>query len=247
MERSAASDDLVTCPICGERDALFIRWIPEIDHRVHTQTDVGCDRCQVLRSAKEDRWAFADWNHWACEEWAKKGQWHPHATLYALLVEEGQSERSQMAAAARVSQYLQHEVAGRCEWKPGDRFESLDWPGGHWSVRSVQAVYGTNTGPFSIIDAIEILSSGILGEDRREFWDHQANLRRLSPYIRPRKWAQVRAGDRCLLDGVSGSVLSVDATKHLAAIKLDAGNEEIQTARLSNLQVPVHRLERDDA
>jgi hypothetical protein len=152
-----------------------------------------------------------------------------------------------MAAAANVSEYLKNEVASRCVWKTGDRFESLDWPRGRWSVRSVEAVYGTNTGPFSIVKAIEILPSGILGEEKHEFWDHQARLRRLSPYARPREWSQVHTGDRCLLDGFPGLVLSADTTKRLAVIRIDAGNEEVHIARLSSLQVPVHRLERDDA
>jgi hypothetical protein len=160
MERSAADEDLVTCPGCGVRDALTIRWVPDIDRRVHERTEVGCARCDRWSSAKEDRWAFAEWNVLACDEWAQNGTTVPHAQLYRLLHEASTLERAQHEAIQVVSQYLSEQIAAACPWHPRDRFESLARPRGIWSVTAVEAVYGTNTGPFCIISARAVFLGG---------------------------------------------------------------------------------------
>lgn len=177
----------------------MIRWIPDIDHRTRERTEVGCSRCQTWRAAKEDRWAFAEWNLCACREWARTGQLHPHVAPYELEVDLAEHERAEAVARARIAAYLEENVASRSQWKPGDRFESRRRPRGTWSVRRVEGVYGMNTGPFCIIHAVEVLPSGLLGDNRCEFWDFQISATRLLPYWRPSNWAQVVEGDECLL------------------------------------------------
>ena len=241
MERSAATDDLVTCPSCREREHLLIRWIPEIDHRIHERTDVGCARCELWRSAKEDRWAFAEWNSWACDEWIRLGHEVPHTQLYRLLVEEMRHEMAAQHAAATVAKYLLDEVASRCAWKSGDRFKSLAWPKGMWSVRSIEAVYGTNTGPFCILKCREVLRSGILGDSTHDFWDHGTRLKRLAPLWKPRTWRQVVVGDACVLAGKHGVVMFADPSSRRAVVAVEG--EQLAVQRLNDLLVPVARME----
>jgi hypothetical protein len=245
MERSAAGDDLVPCPNCRSRDHLLIRWIPEIDYRVHERTNVGCSRCELWRSAKEDKWAFAQWNNWACDEWAKLGHEVPHARLYQLLVEEMHVEVAERAAAGAVAKYLKEEIASRCKWTVGDRFEALEWPHGLWSVRNVEAVYGINTGPFCILKARNVLPSGTLGDSMHEFWDFRAQMKPLSPFWRPRKWSQVVVGDACWVAEQLGVIAAVDREARQASIT--SAGQTLSVGRLSELLVPVHRVEADDA
>jgi len=245
MERSAAADDLVMCPSCRVRDHLVIRWTPEIDHRVREKTDVGCSRCKLWRTAKEDRWAFAEWNHWACGEWAKLGHTVPFAELYRLLLAEAHHEMAERAAARAVAQYLSDEVASRCVWKVGDRFKMEERPKGVWSVRSVEAVYGTNTGPFCILKCREVLVSGILGSSTHDFWDSNARLKRLSLYWKPSTWRQVVMGDSCVLAGKQGVVVKADPTSRTATVKVDG--QELAVTRLRELLVPLGRIEHNDA
>jgi hypothetical protein len=245
MERSAAADDLVTCPTCRIRNHLVIRWIPEIDHRVHERTDVGCRRCELWRAAKETRWAFAEWNHWACGEWAKLGHTVPFAELYRLLLIEAHREMAGRAAAHAVGQYLSNEVASRCAWKVGDRFETQERPKGIWSVRSVEPVYGTNTGPFCILKCRSVLTSGILGGSTHEFWDTNAKLKRLSSFWKPSTWRQVVVGDACVLAGKQGVVVNTDSTSRTAIVNVD--DQELEVKRLRDLRVPLERIEHNDA
>jgi hypothetical protein len=240
MERSAAGDDLVTCPECRSRDHLVIRWIPEIDHRVRERTEVGCARCDIWRAEKEDKWAFAQWNHWACLQWRQLGTPPPHSELYALLLAEMECEKAERLAAAAVQEYLNREVAARCKWAVGDRFVAADWPRGTWSVRRLEAVYGTNTGPFCILHCCDVLRSGILGDSTREFWD-TARLRRLRPFWKPSTWAQVVAGDSCQVARRSGVVLQTDAIRRRAEIQTE--EQVLVVTRLSELLVPVSRVE----
>jgi hypothetical protein len=65
--------------------------------------------------------------------------------LYRLLLDEAHHEVAQRAAVDAVARYLSAAVASHCAWKVGDRFEAQERPKGFWSVRSVEAVYGTNT------------------------------------------------------------------------------------------------------
>jgi hypothetical protein len=78
MERSAADDDVIACPLCRTRDGLTAKWIPELDHRVHERTEIGCATCDRWFSAKEDRWAIAEWNNFAIEEWRHRGVDQPN-------------------------------------------------------------------------------------------------------------------------------------------------------------------------
>jgi hypothetical protein len=244
MERTAVADDLVTCPRCHHRDALTIRWIPEIDYRVHERTDLGCAACDIWFSEKEDKWAFAEWNAWACSEWSAQGTVVPHADLYRLLREEANHERAARAAAEAVSRYLEEHVATTCPWQVGDRFESAVSPHGVWSVTGVRAVYGTNTGPFWIVDAREVLSSGRLGHKKEEFWEQgNADMRRLQPFWRPNRWSHVHAGDECLIHNSRGRVVAVDHAAKVATVAI--GEQNVEVTKLPQLLVPVSRLEAD--
>ncbi len=241
MERSAATDDLVTCPGCHVRDYLRIRWIPEIDHRVHERTELGCAKCNKWFSAKEDRWCFAEWNDWACEQWAIAGHKVPHAELYRLLLQEAREEQIQRTAAKAVSRYLAENIAGQYPLVAGDRFESKREPKGFWSAISIEAVYGTNTGPFCIIKARNVLPSGILGDITHEFWSQNSQLKKLRPFWKPSIWRQVKAGDACILNGAEGVVLRADARARIAVVNIDGTQVEVK--KLSELHVPVFRVE----
>lgn len=148
MERSAAKDDVKTCPLCGSRKGLVIRWLPDIDFRVHEVTEVGCASCGKLFSGKEDRFAMADWNLFAIEEFERRGIRDPHAQLHRLLHECAQAEKNAAAARARIDAYLEENITPTCPFAKGDRFRALRYPRGIWSVHAVRAVYGYNTGPF---------------------------------------------------------------------------------------------------
>ena len=237
MERSAATDDVVTCPICHARDHLRIRWIPEIDHRVHERTELGCDKCNTWFSAKEDRWCFAEWNNWACEQWAQSGHKVPHAELYRLLLQEARKEQIERTAAKAVSQYLAENIAGHYPMVAGDRFKSEREPKGVWSAVSIEAVYGTNTGPFCIIKARKVLPSGILGDITHEFWSNEFQLKKLRPFWKPSTWRQVKAGDPCILNGSDGVVVHADTSARMAVINIDGTQFEVK--KLSELLVPV--------
>lgn len=99
-----------------------------------------------------------------------------------------------------------------------------------------------NTGPFCIIHAVEVLPSGLLGDNRSEFWDFQISATRLPPYWRPSNWAQVVEGDECLLGERQGTVASVDRAARRAV--LHVAGDSVVVARLAELRVPVARVER---
>jgi len=241
MERSAATDDLVTCPGCHVRDYLRIRWIPEIDHRVHERTEIGCAKCNKWFSAKEDKWCFAEWNDWACEQWAKSGHKVPHTELYRLLLQEAREEQIERTAAKAVSRYLAEHIASQYPMVAGDRFESVREPKGIYSVISIEAVYGTNTGPFCIIKARKVLSSGILGDITHEFWSHKSKLKKLRPFWKPSTWRQVKAGDACILKETDGVILHADTSARRAVVNIDG--TEVEVKKLNELLVPVLRFE----
>lgn len=241
MERSAATDDLVTCPGCHVRDYLRIRWIPDIDHRVHERTEIGCAKCNKWFSAKEDRWCFAEWNDWACEQWAQSGHKVPHAELYRLLLQEAREEQIERTAAKAVSRYLAEQIASQYPMVAGDRFESERQPKGIWSVISIEAVYGTNTGPFCIIKSRKVLSSGILGDTTHEFWSHNSKLKKLRPFWKPRTWRQVKVGDACILKEKDGVVLHADTSARRAVVSIDG--TEVKVKKLNELLIPVLRVE----
>lgn len=242
MERSASNDDTVTCPLCEQRDALTVKWLPDIERRVHERTEVGCSRCEKWFSGKEDRWAYARWNAFAVEEWRKKGISIPHSELYELLKTESEAQELAAAQNDRVDQYLKDRIVPTCPFRVGDRFNARVRPGGKWSVRGIRAVYGTNTGPFWIIDACEVLPSGILGEERKEFWQRDAaGLELVPPYWQASRWSQVVVGDDCTLAGERGTVETVDTDRRTAGIRISGDLKRISS--LSGLAVPLSRVE----
>jgi hypothetical protein len=240
VERLAADDDLVTCPSCGSRAGLTVRWIPDIDHEVHERTDAGCVTCNQWRSGKMGKWAYAQWNHWACDQWSRVGEVNPRAELYALLCTEMEHEQRAAAAQSAVDAYLLREVAERCEWRIGDRFTAPRPQRGAWSVRGVRAVYGTNTGPFCILSCRNVLPGGSLGDVGYEFWD-SAPLQRIPPFWKPRTWSQVCAGDECYIGNNFGTVVSVTPDRSVADIQVGGGR--VTVTRLQGLRVPVARVE----
>ncbi len=241
MERSAVRDDLVACPICESRNGLLIRWIPEINREVHERTEVGCSACDIWRSEKEDRWVFAQWNVWACREWARKGREVVHSRLYALLLEQSEHQKAEAAAAASVENYLSNQVAAHSQWRERDRFQPLQYPGGVWSVVSLKAVYGTNTGPFCILTSRVVLPSGILGSRTEDFWDTPQHIRRIPPFWTPRYWHQVVQGDDCVVAEGSGQVLTCTPQQRRATVLVKGQEREIK--RLDEIQVPNNRVE----
>lgn len=242
MERSASEDDTVTCPLCERRDALTVKWLPDIDHRVHERTDVGCSRCDKWFSGKEHRWAYARWNAFAVEEWRKKGTDVPHGELYHLLRTESEAQELAAARIDPIDQYLKDRILPTCPFRVGDRFRARMHPGGNWSVRGIRAVYGTNTGPFWIIDARDVLPSGILGEERREFWQRDAaRLQALPPFWHPSRWSQVVVGDDCMVANERGTVETLDAKRRTAGIRINGQLRSITS--LSHLAVPLSRVQ----
>ncbi len=54
MERSAKDYDVKTCPMCGSNEGIVIRWLPDIDYRIHEITEVGCTTCGKFFAEKKD-------------------------------------------------------------------------------------------------------------------------------------------------------------------------------------------------
>ncbi len=241
MERSAMDDDVKTCPSCGRRDDLKIVWIPEIDSRIHERTDVGCAKCGKWISAKKDRWAIAEWNYNALSEWRRRGIEDEYSTLHDLLFSHSKAEQEISRIQSEIDKYLEQKVAPQCPFVSGELFTDLEAPGSVWSVRNVRAVYGTNTGPFWIIDAQIITHNGRLGNERKEFWQsNSANLKGIEPFWKPTHWYQVVPGDECRLEGQPGSIISVDRFPHAAYISI--GDKKLKVKNLSKLMVPISRM-----
>jgi hypothetical protein len=241
MERSATDDDLITCPDCESRNGLRIRWIPGIGRGVHELTEVGCRTCNKWRSDKEDRWVFAQWNVWASKEWESKGRNIAHSRLHALLLQQSEHQKAESIAAKAVEEYLSSQVAAHSQWIVRDRFESLHYPGGIWSVASIKAVYGTNTGPFCILTAKPVLPSGILCTRTEDFWDIPQHIRRIPLFWIPRYWSQVVKGDDCMVEDGSGQILSCNPRRRRATVMVEGRLCEVRT--LGQIQVPIHRIE----
>lgn len=242
MERSGTDYDIVTCPFCKGRDGLTIKWLPDIDHGIRERTDVGCMKCDKWFSGKEDRWAFARWNAFAVAEWLKQGRQIPHSELYRILLLHSEAEETASTYRKEADHYLEEHVASTCPFRTGDRFEAHIKHGGYWSVQNVRAVYGYNTGPFWIIEACEVLPSGRLGENRKEFWQRDASrLKLLPPFWKASRWSHVVAGDECVLCGESGAVIAVEPDNRSASIAVKGETRIIHT--LSELHVPIVRVE----
>jgi hypothetical protein len=242
MERSAIADDVIACPLCGSRDGLTIKWIPELDYRVHERTVIGCATCQKWFSAKEDRWVFAEWNNFAIEGWRQRGVAQPHAELYRLLLAHSHDEMAERISGQAVDAYLVEHIVPLCPFAIGDRIEARVHPHGIWSVRAIKAVYGTNTGPFWIVEVRNVQPNGRLGDGEHEFWQRDAeHFLKLPPFWRPTRWAQVVAGDECIYHGENGAVVEVNASVKTASVSIQG---EIRLVRsLSKLYVPVTRFE----
>lgn len=167
----------------ARRDGLVVRWLPDLDHRVHERTEIGCANCGKWFSGREDQWAIARWNMFAVTEWEKRGVVLEHAELARLLFESSEAEERARFLRGDIDSYLAKHIPPTCPFSHGDRFISERPPRGVWSVRNVRAVYGYNTGPFWIVEAQSVLSSGRLGDKHHEFWqEHQARLKVIPPY-----------------------------------------------------------------
>ncbi|MBC8459159.1 MAG: hypothetical protein H8D67_14290 [Deltaproteobacteria bacterium] len=243
MERSAKEDDVKTCPLCGSREALVIRWLPDINHCVHEKTEVGCFKCEKFFSEKEDRHAIAAWNLFVVEEIERIGKKESHIELYRLLYEHSQAEKQAASLQTKIDNYLEENISPTCDLKRGDRFKVKEWPGGGiWSVEKVYSAYFWNTGPTWIIDAINVLTNGRLGEKHHEFLERdRAKIEPIKPFWPPTRWKQVIRGDNCLYSNQSGQILDVDNSKRIAKINLNG--ETIQVKSLSKLLLPIQRFE----
>lgn len=242
MERPATDDDVIACPSCESRDGLTIKWIPELDFRVHERTEIGCAACGIWFSAKEDRWAIAEWNNFAIDGWHKKGIEQPNAELYRLLLAHYHDEMAERASAHAVDAWLTEHVVPLCPFGIGDRFEARVYPGGAWSVRGIKAVYGINTGPFWIIEAKNVQPNGRLGDDQHQFWQRDAeHFIKLPPFWRPTRWSQVVAGDTCVYRDGIGTLIEVDTPAKIASVSIEGDIHVIRS--LTNLYVPTVRFE----
>lgn len=242
MERTAQEDDVKTCPLCGSREALVIRWLPDIDYRIHEITEVGCNKCGKFFSEKEDRHAIAAWNFFVVEEIDRIGKKESHVELYRLLYAHSQAEKQTASLQTKIDHYLEKNITLTCDLKRGDRFKIKGWPGEIWSVEKVYSAYFWNTGPTWIIDAINVLANGCLGEKHHEFLERdRAEIEPIKPFWRPTRWSQVIRGDDCLYVSQPGRILAVDHSKRMAKIKLN--KETVQVTSLRNILVPIQRFE----
>ena len=123
----------------------------------------------------------------------------------------------------------------------GDRFKSTQPPKGIWSVVSLEAVYGTNTGPFCRIKACKVRPSGILSETAHEFWSHSHKLKKIQPFWKPNTWRQIVKSDPCLLNEQVGTVLQVESDSRRAIILIEGKEHRIK--KLKEIQVPISRFE----
>jgi len=242
MEQIAKEFDLWTCPLCCSREFLVIRWIPCSDRSMHKKTIVGCKKCDKYFSEKEDRHAVAAWNHFAIQQSDEILRDVRHLELYQLVYEHSQAEKQTASLWAQINDYLEKNITPTCPLKAGDMFEIKGLPGQVWAVKDVHSVYGWNTGPFWIIDSVNVQKNGRLGDKPQEFWQRdKAKLVPLKPFWRPTRWNQVIRGDNCLYLSKLGQILNVDHSKRIAEIKLNSKTVRVTT--LDNISVPLHRFE----
>ena len=205
-------------------------------------TEVGCAKCGKFFAGKEDRFAMADWNLFAIEEFEGRGIREPHADLYRLLHTCATAEKNAAHVRDQIDAYLEEHIKPTCPFAKGDRFRAVRHPRGIWSVQSVKAVYGYNTGPFWIVSAVNVLPSGRLGDKTHEFWQQDAEaLRRLFPFWKPNMWRQVIPGDECIVLTQRGVIRSADRSSASVALR----DQLVEVRRLQDLRVPVIRVERD--
>lgn len=241
MERSAKEFDVKTCPLCGSRESL-VMWIPGLDRGPHEKTIVGCKKCDKYFSEKEDRQAIAAWNHFAIQQSDGILKNERHLELYQLIYEHSLAEKQTACLWAKINEYLERTITPTCPLKRGDIFKIKGIPGQVWSVKGVRSVYGWNTGPFWIIDSVNVQKNGRLGDKHHEICERdKAKLVPLKPFWRPTRWNQVIRGDNCLYSSHLGWILDVDHSKRIAQIKLDS--KTVRVATLDKLSVPIHRFD----
>ena len=242
MEQIAKEFDVQTCPLCGSRESLVIRWIPDLDRSLHEKTIVGCKKFDKYFSEKEYRHAIAAWNHFAIQQSDGILKNECYLELYRLLYEHSLAEKQTACLWAKINDYLERNITPTCPLKVGDIFKIKGMPGQVWSVKGVHSVYGWNTGPFWIIDSVNVKRNGRLGDKHHELWERdKAKLVPLKPFWRPTGWNQVIRGDNCLYSSQLGQILDVDHSKRIAKIKLNSKTVRVTT--LDKLSVPIHRFD----
>jgi|GEM_PF-5844112 len=242
MEQIAKEFDLRTCPLCGSREFLVIRWIQDLDRRVHKETVVGCKKCDKYFSEKEDRHAVAAWNHFAIQQSDGSLRYERHLELYRLLYAHSQAEKQVAALWANINEYLEKNITLICPLKEGDMFKIKGMPGETWSVKKVRSVYSWNIGPFWIIDSVNVQKNGRLGDKQHEICERdKAKLIPIKPFWPPTRWNQVFRGDDCLYSGQLGQILYVDHSRRIAKIKWNG--KTVRVITLDKIAVPIHRFE----
>ncbi|NQS90450.1 hypothetical protein HQ584_11755 [Patescibacteria group bacterium] len=242
MERSAQEDDVKTCPLCGSREGLVIRWLPDLDYPIHKITKVGCNTCGKFFLEKEARHAIAAWNFFVVEENDRTGKKESHIELYRLLYAHSQAEKKIASLQTKIDDYLEENISPTCDLKIGDRFKIKGRPREIWSIVKVYSAYFWSTGPTWIIDAINVLSNGRLGEKHQDFLEHErAKIEPIKTFWRPTRWSQVIRGDDCLYMRQPGRIFTVDRSKRMAKIKLN--NQTVQVTSLRKIYIPIQRFE----
>jgi hypothetical protein len=218
--------------------------LPDIDHRLHETTEVGCANCNIFFSGTEDRHPITEWNLFVIQENKKCGISDPHEKLYELLYKHHEQEMRADSSRTDIDEYLADNIVPLCPFQIGDRFKFNKYPGGIWSTRSIRAVYGTNTGPFWILTAQTVSKSGRVAEDKHEFWQRDSEFMiSIPPYWTPYRWAQIVEGDECLVGRGKGIIINVDPAGRQVSISV--GNDTVIVRRLNELRVPLHRVEED--
>ena len=241
-ERNAGNDDIKTCPICNSREGLIIRWHPDIGKPIHEYTEIGCTNCDKYFRGEEDIFPITEWNLFVIDENKKKRRVHKYEELYRLLHAHNQNEKAGIVSRNAIDEYLETNISSNCPYKTGNRFKFREPHRGIWSAVSVRSVYGTNTGPFWILTAREVLKSGRLGENKGEFWQREERtMIPIEPFWKPYTWSQVIVGDDCRYNENAGVITEANHLKHKAIISV---NEEIiEINKLSELGVPTLRVE----
>ena len=209
---------------------------------MHGKTIVGCKKCDKYFSEKEDRHAIAAWNHFAMQPSDEILKKEHHLELYQLLYAHSQAEIQAASLCAKINDYLEKNISSTCPLKEGDMFKIKGMPGEAWSVKGVHSVYCWDTGPFWIIDSVNVQKNGRLGDKQHEICERdKARLVPLKPFWPPTRWNQVIRGDDCLYSSQLGQILDVDHSKRIAKIKLNSKTVRVTT--LDKISVPIHRFE----
>lgn len=249
FEHSLTNSDLITCPICEQRDRLKIRHIRQGKPESALGSYVGCERC--------DRWfhrpdiytalAVQEWNLSAINILKKGGHTFEHERLYRLVKADQLARLRQEKAFERGQQYLKKHVAAKCPFNLGEQIRLLTYPGGIWAVVKVDAFYDYRDGPFWLIHISKIQKSGRLSDTHahhkciREF--DADKVQPIPQFWEPTRWSQVVKGDECIIGNQLGRLTSVDRNRRRANVTRDDGTfEEVKS--LNEIHVPVKRFDR---